>query len=339
MAKGKGNVAALPIMQQEADAGNTVDETELAPENPDAPAVDTTQAAPAAEGAAAPTTEKPKPATEDRMVPIARLNEVINERNQLRESWARLDERRQLAQQLESQAQQTAEAARVAATRPDPDVDPQGARIWDLEQKLTQTMQAIPQLQQNFQQTAQTFQQQQAQLQMQQYENMDVQRAVAAHPDYMSALGHLKEVRVGLNMKLGYSREQAEQLWNVETRAYVAQAMQNGTSATEYAYEMAKLTGYQGSQINGNGTAAAQPTNGAPNGAQRITQLQNGQKVQGLGGKIPATESDPNSNIKSMNAQQFAEWMGQYSDEEFLALLNTNAALRTAVNQKFVELG
>jgi hypothetical protein len=341
MAKKTGSAAALPIMQQEAEAGNAIEEAELQPENPDAPIEVPQEGANAgAKPAEAAPAETPKPKPEN-VVPVERLQEVIRERNDLRERWARMDEKAKIAAQIQQQAQATAETARIQAQRPDPDVDPAGARIFDLEQKLAQQDQKFQQFQNTFQGTTQQFNEHQARLQLQQFENMDVQRAMAAHPDYMNALAHLRNTRITLNQRLGYTPEQAAALWETEKNAYVAQAMQNGVSATEFAYEMAKTVGYQPPQANG-----AAPANGATNGAARIQQLQNGQKVQGLGGKIPAADTEGYGNIDGMTAAQFDDWMnarwnegGKFKEELMIQELNANPALRAKVNAKFNALG
>jgi hypothetical protein len=338
MAKKAGSAAALPIMQQEAEAGNAIEETELQPENPDAP-IEVPQEGANAGAKPDAAAEAPKPKQADNVVPVERLQEVIRERNELRERWARLDEKGKIAAQIQQQAAATAEAARIQAQRPDPDVDPAGARIFDLEQKLAQQDQKFQQFQNTFQGTTQQFNEHQARLQLQQFENIDVQRALAEHPDYMNALAHLRNTRIALNQKLGYTAEQAAALWETEKNAYVAQAMQNGVSATAFAYEMSKAVGYQPPQANG-----AAPANG--NGAARIQQLQNGQRMQGLGGKIPAADTDGMANIDGMTAAQFDDWMnarwnegGKFKEELMIQELNANPALRAKVNAKFQSLG
>lgn len=334
--------AAVPIMQQEADAGNTVDETELAPENPEAPVV--VEGAP--EGGAAPAADAAaKPAVAKAPIPHERFEEVNGrmkkaeqEATELRDRWARMDERRKQAQEIEERARATADAAKLQAQRPDPDVDPQGARIFDLTQRVEQLTQQVPQLQQNFQQTTQQFQQDRALNELRSWTQNDINRVKTVHPDYDAAYNHLRQTRIDLNVKLGYSPEAAAQMWNLEELAYTQQARQNGVSIAEFGYAMAGAVGYQPPQAapNGNGAAHA---NGAPNGAQRITQLQNGQKVQGLGGKVPSAESDSTSNIKMMNAGQFAEWLETMNEEQFIAKMNTDPKLREAVNAKYQELG
>lgn len=337
--------AAVPIMQQEADAGNTVDETELAPENPEAPVV--VEGAP--EGGAAPAADAAaKPAVAKAPIPHERFEEVNGrmkkaeqEATELRDRWARMDERRKQAQEIEERARATADAAKLQAQRPDPDVDPQAARIWDLEQRLGQVTQVLPQLQQNFQQTTQQYAADREQQQLNQWEANDVARVTAMNPDYAAARDYLQQKRVGHYMSMGHDQASAQQLFNLERAAYVRQCATNGKSIAELAYSFAKELGYPGPQAqqaapNGNGAAHA---NGAPNGAQRITQLQNGQKVQGLGGKVPSAESDSTSNIKMMNAGQFAEWLETMNEEQFIAKMNTDPKLREAVNQKYQELG
>jgi hypothetical protein len=333
MAK-KGSAAALPIMQQEAEAGNAIDETELAPENPDAPIE--------VPGGEAPATAKPteatpaKPKTESETVPISRLNEVISERNKLREDWARLDERRKLADQITKQAEDTAAAARLQAQRPDPDVDPQGAALFDMRQEVAALKAQVPQLQQNYQQTTQQLAIDREQQQLNQWVNNDVARVTAAHPDYAAARDYLAQKRVGHYMAMGHDQNAAIQLFNLERAAYERQCATNGTSIAELAYKFAQDLGYQSPQANGNGHTQA---NGAPNGQARIAQLKNGQAMQGLGGKVPSGESDPNANIAAMNAAQLAEHLATMTEEEWTAKMNADPKYRAAMNQKFAELG
>lgn len=271
---------------------------------------------------------------------IAKLNQQLAEKEQL---WARLDERKKQMEELQAQAQRQAEAAREAAQRPDPDVDPQGARIWDLQQQLAQLAEAQKQRDAQFQQFGQQTQQQMAQRDLDIYLTTDYTRVRAQKPDLDNAIEHLHQVRVRLNQSLGYAPEQAEQLWNLERQAYVAQARQNGVSINEFAYEMAKTAGYApAAAVNGNGVQpAVQQPQVMPSGKERVAQLTQAQKMQGLGGKVAAAESDQYANIRSMPAAQFAVWLDQNlpDGEDLLALANDNPTLYKVIEKRMAELG
>lgn len=283
---------------------------------------------------------------------ITKLNEQLAAQQQ---AWARLDERKKQMEELQAQAQRQAEAAREAAQRPDPDVDPQGARIWDLQQQLAQLAEAQRQRDAQFQQFGQQTQQQMAQRDVDMYLTTDYARVRAQKPDLDNAIEHLHQVRVRLNKALGYGdepiiqngqvvRPSAEQLWNMERQAYVAQARQNGVSINEFAYEMAKTAGYQGAAPAANGNGGVQPTvqpQVMPSGKERVAQLTQAQKMQGLGGKVAAAESDQYANIRSMPAAQFAVWLDQNlpDGEDLLALANDNPTLYKVIEKRMAELG
>lgn len=341
MAKKAGSVKELPVMADEdVQSEEELQAADLADPNP-------IQEQPTADQQAKPTEGADKP--HEQAVPYDRFKEVNDrlkaaedrererERQtaEWREKWARNDERIRTEQSLADNARRAAEAARQQAERPDPAIDPQGARIYDMAQELAQLKQQNGQFMQQFQGTQQQIQQNEFQNRVAQFENMDVQRAMAMHPDYMPALTYLRNKRIELNQALGYSPEQAAAFWEAEKNAYVVQAMQNGASATEFAYKMATALGYQT-------PAAANGTNGHANGSaapasnQRMTQLQNGQKVTGLGGKIPAPAQDNLANLRFATQTQLQEHLASFADEEaWLARMNADPAYRDLMNELF----
>ena len=299
-----------------------------------------------AEGAEQPPAQEGKPES----VAQQRIRALVEERNrvsqenaQLKEDWTRLDERRKTFQQLQDDATKQAEAAKVQATRPDPDVDPSGARAWDAEQRAISAENRAKAVEQQFQQFLPQYQQNAEVQQIRQWVQGDIARVKVAHPDYDAAYNHLRQTRIGLNMRLGYNEQQATALWDVEEAAYTRQAATNRVSIAEFAYDMAKVTGYQPPQANGaqqpNG-ATQQQANGAPNARERVQQIQQAQRMQGLGGKQSAAEEAPGSNVKNMNAAQFNQYLDSFgADDNWMSLKKTDPALFKVIEAKFQELG
>lgn len=323
------------------------------PEPPEQPTEPTPEPQP--EGAAAPEPDKPakpkppKGSAQERIQELVAQRDLEREKNaglaeeltKQREAWARLDSRRQTIEDLQKQAQQQAEAQRQAAQRPDPEVDPVGAKLWDIEKQNAELRQTVTQFQQNFQGTVQQQQQAQAMAMLDNWVNQDVMRFQSAHPDYAQARDYLMGVRMNHYRMMGYNDQGAAQMWDAERRAYEVQAAQNGRSIAEIAYNMAQSVGYKGSQP-ANGNAAPQPSaNGGtvPNGKERVQQIQQAQRMQGLGGKEPAGESEDYAALNTMTAQQFSEYLDKIGDEGLLELPKTNPKLHQAILAKFEQLG
>lgn len=349
------NVAQHPVMQDDPDA-LTPEEQAAAQAEAQGQPLDT----PSEDQQQPPSQEKPvetapegqeqqPPKDKDGFVPRSRLNEVISERNELRQKFAetqqtlaRLDERGKTMRQLQADAEAAAQRQKQAAERPDPAIDPQGAEIFDLKQSLAELRTQVPQLQQQFQQTTQQTQEQMAIQRLANWEQADVARVSAIHPDYNAAYNHLRNTRIELNKALGYNEQQAAALWDLERAAYVKQAADNGVSIAEFAYTMAQKVGYQPPQANGNGgTQPRQVTPQVmPNGKDRIEQIHRAQQVQGLGGRQSSAESEEFNHVANMTAQQFDQFLEKFGpNDEWTDIKNTNPKLWSAIQAKFIALG
>ncbi len=309
-------------------------------------AAETQQAATTEESQQAPAQEgKPKSIAHQRIQALVEeRNRVAQENAQLKENWARLDERRKTFQQLQDDATKQAEQARQAATRPDPDVDPAGARAWDAEQRAIAAENRAKAVEGQLQEFLPQYQQNVEVQRIRQWVQGDIARVKSSHPDYDAAYEHLRSKHIERNSWLGYNPQQCAALWDLEEAAYTRQAATNGVSIADFAYKMAALVGYQPAQATQNGNGAAnggvQPAPGAPNARARVQQIQQAQRMQGLGGKQAAAEGDQTSTVKSMNAAQFNQFLESFGPgDEWMSLKKTDPALWKTVEEKFQQLG
>lgn len=212
-------------------------------------------------------------------------------------------------------ARRQAEAGAKAAERPDPNIDPVGAELFDLKQARLQDQQRLQQMEAYLQQTGQAMQGQQVQSQMNNFVQADVTRFQQQHPDYIQAANYAATKRAEAWQLAGFTPDQARDIVGKETEALVMGCMQNGKSIAEAVWGLASQWGYQGAApVNGSAT----PT---PN-SQRLAQVAAGQKVQGLN-RIPngATENTgPIENLSAMDIANMseAEWARMASNPQTL---------------------
>jgi hypothetical protein len=253
------------------------------------------------------------PKKPEEAIPYERFRDVYEETKrkdrelaEMRERWARLEERQQLARE----AQQRFEQARVAEEqkarlpeKPDAAVDPYGAQLWDrdrkieaLQNRLEQVVTAVGTANQNIQQTSQ----------LQDFNlwlTNDINNYRGRQVDYDQAAQHARNARIGFWQSVGLPPEQAEAVVNNEALAIAYAARQNGKSAAQAYYDAAKVMGYQGAAQNGNGAPA--PVSGPPSAQEKMAQLRKGQSAQGLS-RAPVLD-DSNANWSSLSAQQIAD--------------------------------
>lgn len=280
-----------------------------------APAEPTAEAEPVAEPAVEPARE-PKPGSAQ-----ARIRELVAERNaalqdqaakaaeaqELRERWARLEERQQIAAQLAQQEaakqQQQAEVRQIAIDRPDPAVDPMGAELFDTKYKLG----LIEKQQQALLQHVQAQQQQtQSQVQLQAlsgYIQNDLAYAKQQYPDYDAAAKYASEARVAFWEGLGVPPHVAKQRVQAEALAIAGEAFQNGQSASKVYRDLAYQWGFKPEA-----DAKVAPK-------EKLAQVQRGQQVQGLG-NVPNAIETGDTSIAELTAAQIADM----PDEQFLKL-------------------
>lgn len=301
------------------------------PEQPEGQPQAQLQTNPEAQQQAEQAAEKGKGKKKPDVIPYDRFQEV-NERAraaeaqaaELREKWARLEERQRLAQEADQRMQQAAQQAKQPQ-RPDPAIDPVGAELWDRDQQIAELRSTLQQVQQGLGQTAQTVQQQ---AQIQDFQNWiqgDVQTYRVQKPDYD------QRAQVAMQKMLDYATSigappQEAQLVVQQLANWIAQTTRrNGSSAAEAYYRFSDM-------IDPRTAAPAQGQPAAPAGkaAETLRQVQKGQQFQGLS-RVPA-ENDDNRNWANLSAADLAEM----SEDEFLARYQdpkTRPALEAAMRR------
>lgn len=251
----------------------------------------------------------------ERTIPYSRFQEVVNARNaerqelqQLRERWARIDERQKQAKEARDEAERQAAAQRQAAERPDPAIDPVGAQLYDITQSNRQLQERLGQYEQRFTQLSQGYQQDQQTNQFNNWVVAQAQDYARQQPDYFDAAQHAANWRVGFWEKLGLPNEQARQLVMAESNLLANISRQTGKPFPAIVYDLAKSVGYQPhvANGNGNGNGASQPNAQAASQAGKIlSQVAAGQKVQGLS-RAGGAESGAKSRYGMMTAAEIA---------------------------------
>jgi hypothetical protein len=276
------------ISDAEAETAELATQTQQAAAETQVATSETTQVKPETQ---APATEtQQQPAKQENYIPLARFNEVNErmkaaerERNELAEKWARMDERAK--QRREAQA--AAEAAAKQAERPDPALDPVGAQLWDVTEKLNQQQAAFNQWQQQFQQTTTGLQQNQEQAQFSNWVVSQAQEYARQDPEYFQKATHVANQKVQLLTELGMPQEEAVKVVQAEAAFIARVAQQYGRNFAPIIAKYGTAWGYGPTGVNGNGVAQT-PNGQAPAIQQqqpnaRIQQLQRGQQAQGIG--------------------------------------------------------
>lgn len=165
---------------------------------------------------------------------VQERDRLAKEHAELREKWARLEERQRTAAELASQR----EAEEVAAERPDPEYDPFGARVFDLEQSNRHLREAVERAERESATQVEA-------LGLNAYLANDVQSFQAQHPDYQQAARYGTEKRAQFWQGLGFTPEQAINIVAREVAFAARTAARSGRSAAAQFYELAKGWGYQ----------------------------------------------------------------------------------------------
>jgi len=264
-----------------------------------------------------------EPPNKTGVVPYDRFKEV-NERAKaaekeaadLREKWARMDERARQAAEGRQAAEQAREAARRAAERPDPAVDPVGADLWDMKTLLAQERAARQAEQARWQQTAQGLQQNQEEAQFAGWVNQQAQHYATQDPAYFEKATFAANERIEFWQQLGLAPEAARDIVQKESVLLAKIAQQNGVNFAPIVAKLAAKWGYQApQQQNGNGQRLAVQSPQAQQNAARLETVRNGQRAQGLG-HIPGTGAEGATSYRNYTASQLAAM----SDGEFNAV-------------------
>jgi hypothetical protein len=299
-----------------------------------------TSAEPAAEAApeqAQPDKGKPAKGKAPDAVPYSRFHETNEEkklaqreRDELRERWARLEERAAMAREAQQRIEQAAQRPQPPA-RPDENVDPYGAQLWDRDRRIEELVSQQQQLAQQFQQHQQGLQQTQAAMQQgQQFSEFQswLQNDVAAYrmqkPDYDAAATYAQQRMIEWASTFAPPEEVANIVNGLA--AWAAQRSRaSGRSAADAFYSLAHTMGYTGPK--------PAPGNGAPQSRAQATleQVQKGQQHQGLS-RAPA-ENDDNTNWSTMGAKELADM-----DDEAFAVAWADPKQRAKLEQVFRRL-
>lgn len=318
---------AAAAAAEAADAGAAPTPVEGKAPAPEAPV-------PAEQATAEPVEERP--ANERIRELVARSKAAEAERDaerqaaaELRERWARLDERSRQAKETDARFEEERQAAKRQAERPDPAIDPQAAELWDLKDGRRQDAERLAALERRLNETGQQTQASLQQQQMLNYLRDDVSRFEREHPDYNQAAAYAADKRKQFWVGLGHSEENARNIVQQETAAIVAAGVNAGRSVAQTVYGLATDWGYK-AEANGNGAAAAQTTNGVTS-QEKLRQVTAGQAVQGMP-KTGAAAGD-SDNIARMDATQIAAM----SEDKFMSIMSTPAGAR-AMNKRMAEL-
>lgn len=303
---------------------------------------------------AEPAAKEAPPPKKEKSVPMERMD-ALNERlkateQQLaetqvyRERWARLEERQKQAQEAANAARAAEEAAKQRAMRPDPDLDPAGARAYDAEQRAIAAEQRVMALEQQWQQTQVQSQAQNANLEMQSWLAFQVPQARATVPDYDTRVDYSRAARTawwsrtfefpdGHQIQL-FPLDVAQNITQNEELVLLNRAKQLGLPIGMVVNALSDMWGYQqwANQRNGNALPPPQQmaTNGQarpaapaqllPSGNEKLAQIERGQAVQGLG-RVPSGESTAGLAWQTMSAPEFKAFVAQMPEDQYLQML------------------
>lgn len=297
----KSMLFAQDQLSDEPEAGELEEGTTPAPEAP---------AEPAAEPAPAPEAEPEPEAKAEPRGAEKRIKELLEqgqakdrELQQLRENWARLDERQRQAQQAREEAGRIARQAEQNQNPYDPQLDPVGHKTWELEHKLAAMEQWRQQQEQYNAQIQQVYTQDQQQRQLESYIVAQTQAYQQVKPDYLDAMNYIAQAELNLWLGMGYPAEQAKQIVLAKGQALAAQAMQQGKSFPETVYNIAVGVGYKPRTANGNGKAISPQVSAA---ARTLNQAKNGQALQGLNRAPAAAQEGATGRYLNMTAAEIA---------------------------------
>lgn len=191
--------------------------------------------------------------------------ELVEERRELasqlaaeRERFARLDERRIAAEEAAapSRTQEPPEPPSRLGLRPDPDIDPFGADIWDARRESELIRLRMEQDQANREQQ-----------EFANWVNNDAAQFRAQHADYDQAVGHAYKFRLDFWKGLGLPEAHAQIIVDREAVATAMLAKQTGKSAAEGFYQLGRqLLAARGAPVRQRQSA---PTRGKPQSQSR----------------------------------------------------------------------
>ena len=256
-----------------------------------------------------PKTQQPaadaEPPNKTGVIPYERFKEVNDRAKQaeakaaeMSERWARLEERQNLLQESRRAAEAQRQAANQAAQRPDPNIDPIGAELYDTKQALAQQAQTIQAIQQQFQNTTQGLQQTQEEAQFSNWVQNQVQAYSAQDPQYIQKATHAAEWRMGFWQQMGLTPDAARDIVQKESVLLAKIAQQNGVNFAPIVAQLAERVGYQSPQAQQQPNGQRQPAPQTQQNAALLNQVRKGQAVQGLS-NIPGSGAEGATSYKN----------------------------------------
>jgi hypothetical protein len=285
----------------------------------------------------------PRGKKHEETVPYERL-EALNQRLQqaeqqlgeaqtYRERWARLEERQKQAAEAQQRAIDAEAQARYAALRPNPELDPVGARAWDAEQRAIRAEQGLAQMQQQLQYINQQGQVRDANYEMQNWLAFQVPQARMRFNDYDTRVDFARAARAswwasvfqlpdGRQVQL-FTPEVAREITAREELVLLQRAKELGIPVADAVVRLSDTWGYpqwMAQQRNGNGARRAANPQLMPSGNDRLDQIQRGQAVQGLG-RVASGETNANLAWQTMPPAEFKTFVGNMSEDQYLLML------------------
>lgn len=238
------------------------------------------------------------------------------ELQQLREDRIRLEERAALIrgiqadrqheqQRLDAEKKAQDDETRRAQERPDPLIDPQGAIIFDLNERLNQQQTMLESVTHQLN----TRDQQRGEQDIQTWMNNDMKFARIRNAGFDQAVDHLRAIEVEELNAVGIrDPQQIEERLMAKLNWYANVAAQNGVSIADAMYQRAVRLGFQPGQA----TPATMPDQSQPSipapqpqrpssSSQKLDQVRKGQSLSGMG-RTPAA---PPTSQEAWNLRDF----------------------------------
>ena len=282
---------------------------------------------------------------------LKQTEQRLAESETYRERWARLEERQKQAQEAAQRVAEVEAAQRLAKQRPDPELDPVGARVWDNEQRALKAEQRVAQLEQQFQQITQQGQVRDANFEMQNWLAFQVPQARSRFQDYDTRVDYARAARAawwssvfqlpdGRQVQL-FSPEVARDITAREELILLQRAKELGVPVADAVVRLSDTWGYPqwlaqqqaAAQQNGNGqvragaqpagypaTRQAAPAQVLPSGAERLEQIQRGQAVQGLG-RVTSGETNAPMAWQTMGPVEFKTFVGNMPEDQYVQMV------------------
>lgn len=261
---------------------------------------------------------------------------------------------RKAREKIDEEAQERVRQAREEAERPDPEVDPFGAKMWDLEQKQKKLDEFFA-AQDKQKQEEEALREQRTALEtelksLDSFLLEDVTAFKAEHPDYDHAAQKVIAAQRKVFQNAGYTEDEAGAMTANMLLQMARKAKVQGKSVAESVYNVAvEDLGYTAKGVSAssnegenrateNETPPEQPEKPTvakvtADAKAKIAALKKAQQVQGLGGQTP------NQRTRTEDVSQLSpEEIANMSDEDFL-MMKQDPKTRHLLNSRMEELG